>query len=121
MRMVRGPFNFDRPTRSWKWRGKQVRLSELEKTCYEKSPNMVRSNFSEEHRPLACRAWRLAKHTLSGGPPESAREPRALPDPTCYVVDFRASRLLRARYRKIDSDRSKRSGSGTHHCFRDTF
>ena len=34
---------------------------------------------SGEHRPLACGVWRLAKHMLSGEPPESAREPRALP------------------------------------------
>ena len=49
-----------------------------------------------EHRPLACGVWRLAKHMLSGEPPESARETRALPDPIRCATRLRASRLLRA-------------------------
>ncbi len=38
--------------------------------------------------------WRLAKHMLSGEPPESAREPRALPNPIRRVAHLRAGRLL---------------------------
>ena len=74
---------------------------------------------SGEHRPLACGVWRLAKHMLSGEPPESAREPRALLSSIRGITHLRAARLLCAASH-ADSF-AERSADGVSRRFSDAF
>src|SRR5436853_5061800 len=102
------------------WRNKQVRLSELEETCYAKLPNMFCFEFSGEHTRPACWRSRLAianfsgslpeprigaaKEDCSGETPKPARETRALPNPLRHLVSPNADRLFR-RGGKVDISR----------------
>ena len=120
VRMIRKNFFAKRRMRAGRCapplRDKQVRLSELEETCYAKSPIMFCNSISVERTRLACWRWRPAIADFSedcfGETPKPIRETRVLPrflsldvamDVPCFLVGDHADHLHRTRRRKIDN------------------